>query len=303
MEIAEKIAGLKKEVNAVILAHNYQPAEIQDIADFCGDSLELSLRAQKTQADVIVFCGVRFMAETAKIISPSKTVLIPRESAGCPLADKISVLDLRRLKKEYPKAVVLCYVNSSAEIKAESDYCCTSANAVGMVRHIGSGGKEIIFIPDKNLANYAKKASGYNNIIIWQGSCPVHQEKIKSEDVRKKKEEFPNALVLAHPECQQDVLDLADEVLSTSGMGKYVQRSSAEEFIIATEEGMVYRLQKDNPNKKFYSVSSSAVCEDMKKIDLNALVSSLEKQQYEIQLAPQIIQKASKSIYRMLQIH
>jgi quinolinate synthase len=242
--LIEQIEQLKRQQQAVILAHNYQPAEIQDIADFTGDSLGLSVKAAQTAAKVIMFCGVRFMAETAAILSPQKTVLLPDKFAGCPLADMITADQLRQLKQKHEGALVVCYVNSSAEVKAESDYCCTSANAVQLVNTLPKD-RQIIFVPDQNLGQFVAEKTG-RDIILWPGWCHVHVL-ITKEDINLAKAKYPNALVLAHPECTKPVREIADEVLSTSQMLKFVKQSSAKRFIIATEAGIIHPLKKQNP--------------------------------------------------------
>jgi quinolinate synthase len=299
MNIVEKIQQLKKERNAVILVHNYQLPEIQDIADFTGDSLGLSIQASKTQADLIVFCGVYFMAETAKIISPEKTVVIPEREAGCPMADMITVSQLQGFKKEHPHAKTLCYVNTSAEVKAECDMCCTSANAVDIINKAFSPKDKILFVPDKYLAGYAKRVTG-RDIVAWPGYCPTHA-RILSEQVFAQKRLHPKAKILAHPECNKEVLDLADEILSTEGMIRYAQKSPAREMIVATEKGMIYRLKKENPDKEFYPASEDAVCPNMKMIDLPKVLRSLEDVVYKVELKPGIIEKASLGIKKMLE--
>jgi quinolinate synthase len=298
MNITEKINNLKKEKNAVILAHNYQLPEVQDIADFTGDSLGLSIQASKTKADIIVFCGVYFMAETAKIISPKKTVLIPDKDAGCPMADMITVEQLKKLKAEFPKAKVLCYVNTSAAVKAECDMCCTSANAVEVLTKAFKPDDEIIFVPDKFLADYAGRKTG-RKVIAWQGYCPTHA-KILPENILKQKQLHPQAKVLSHPECRKDVLDLSDQVLSTEGIIRWVKFSKDKEIIVATEIGVIHRLQKDNPDKVFYPVSDLAVCPNMKKITLEKVLWSLENNKWEITIAEDIAKRARGSIEKML---
>jgi quinolinate synthase len=300
MNIQDKILKLKKAKNAVILAHNYQMAEVQDIADFTGDSLGLSIQASKTKADIIVFCGVYFMAETAKIISQSKTVLIPDKDAGCPMADMITAEQLRKLKAEHPKAKVLCYVNTSAEVKAECDLCCTSANAVDVLTKAFKPEDEIIFVPDKFLADYAARKTG-RKVIAWQGYCPTHA-KILPEDILKQKKLHPGAKVVAHPECRKDVLDLSDQVLSTEGIIRWVKQSKDKEIIVATEIGVIHRLEKDNPDKVFYPVSDLAVCPNMKKITLEKVLWSLENNKWEITITDEIANKARRSIEKMLNI-
>lgn len=298
--LIQKIQELKVEKNAVILAHNYQLPEVQDIADFTGDSLGLSIQARDTRADIIVFCGVRFMAETAKVISPHKKVLLPRQEAGCPMADMIDREALLRLKEKHPEAKVLCYVNTSAEVKAECDLCCTSANAPLVVERGLQGAREIIFVPDKYLGSYVVRKTG-RRLVLWDGYCPVHV-KILPQHIEKAKREHPQAEVLAHPECRSEALELADQVLSTEGMCRYVAHASGEEFIVATEVGILHRLRKENPRKRFYSAFEGAVCEDMKLTTLKDVLQALEEEKYEITLPEEVIEKASRSIERMLQL-
>ncbi|MBU4561930.1 quinolinate synthase NadA [bacterium] len=296
MNIVEEINRLKKEKKAIILVHNYQRPEIQDIADFLGDSLGLAKQAAKTRAKVIVFCGVRFMAETAKILSPKKTVIIPRKDAGCPMADMITAEDLRRLKKNYPDAKVVSYVNTNADVKAESDICCTSANAVKVVKNISA--KRIIFTPDKNLAAYCQRFVD-KEIIPWNGYCYVH-EKIREEEVCLAKEKCPDALLLVHPECNPAVIDLADEVLSTSGMLNFAKKSDKKKFLIGTEEGLIYRLKKENPGKEFYTAGTAKMCRNMKLTTLNDVCFSLKEECYAIELPEGIIKSAQKALMEML---
>ena len=297
-ELKEEIASLKKERNAVILAHNYQRDEIQEIADICGDSLGLSRQAAATEADVIVFCGVHFMAESAAILSPQKTVLLPVEEAGCPMADMIDLPRLRALKEKHPDAVVVTYVNTSAEIKAESDICCTSANAVDVVNSIDA--KKIIFTPDKNLALYVARFSD-KEIIPYDGFCPTHHL-IHAGAVKRAKEEHPDALLVVHPECLPDVIDLADHVCSTSGMYKFARESDAEQFIIGTEMGILYRLRKENPQKKFYLPSKHILCPNMKMTTLDWLAQSLRFMRHRVEVPEEVGRKAKKSLDRMLEV-
>lgn len=297
-DFAGKIQELKKKRNAVILVHNYQLPEVQDIADFTGDSLGLSIEASKTKADVIVFCGVYFMAETAKILSPQKTVLIPEPSAGCPLADMISAQQVRDLRVQHPDAKIICYVNTSADVKAECDYCCTSANAVEMFQNAFSDQDKIIFLPDKHLGSYAAHKTG-RNVLIWQGYCPSHA-RILPEHIAALKKEHPAARVMAHPECSAAVLKLADAVLSTSGMLRYARESQAQEFIVATEVGMIYPLKIENPGKRFYEVTSLASCPNMKKTTLAKVATSLENMVHEVLLPQDIINRAKRSIDNMI---
>ena len=296
MNIVEEINKLKKEKNAIILVHNYQRPEIQDIADFLGDSLGLSREAAKTDVNIIVFCGVRFMAETAKILSPEKMVLLPRKEAGCPMADMVTAEDLKRLKGKHPDAKVVSYVNTNADVKAESDICCTSANAVEVVRNLKT--ERIIFTPDKNLAAYCQRFTN-KEIIPWNGYCYVH-EKIRKEEVRLAKEKFPDALLLVHPECNPSVIDLADEVLSTSGMVNFVKKSHKKKFLIGTEEGLIYRLKKENPGKEFYAAGTAKMCRNMKLTTLNDVYLSLREERYAIELPEGIIESAQKALEAML---
>jgi len=296
MNIVEEITKLKKEKSAIILVHNYQRPEIQNIADFLGDSLGLAREATKTDAQIIVFCGVRFMAETAKILSPKKTVIIPRKDAGCPMADMITVEDLRRLKRNYRDAKVVSYVNTNADVKAESDICCTSANAVKVVKNISA--KRIIFTPDKNLAAYCQRFVD-KEIIPWNGYCHVH-ERITKEEVILAKENFPDALLLVHPECNPSVIDLADEVLSTGGMLSFAKKSNRKKFLIGTEEGLIYRLKKENPEKEFYATGTAKMCLNMKLTTLNDVYSSLKKESYSIQLNEEIIRSAQRALMNMM---
>jgi quinolinate synthase len=296
LEIINTISKLKKEKDAIILAHNYQINEVQDIADYVGDSLELSIRASEIKNKVIVFCGVRFMAETAKILNPSKTVLIPDKSAGCPMANMITAKDVIELRKAHPGAIVVCYVNSTAEVKANVDICCTSANAVKIVNSLPAD-KEIIFIPDKYLGSYASSETK-RNLILWHGYCPTHVL-INTNTILQIKKEHPDAEVLVHPECTPEVINIADKVLSTGGMLKYVHESQSNEFIIGTEIGIIYRLQKQNPKKLFYPAQKNTICPNMKLINLEKIMWSLEDNIYEINLSDEIIKKARASLEKM----
>jgi len=299
LELANEIRELKKKRNAVILAHLYQRPEIQDVADFIGDSLGLSQEAAKTDADVIVFCGVHFMAETAAILSPDKTVLLPEVNAGCPMADMVTAEALRARKKEYPDAVVVCYVNSSAEVKAESDICCTSANAVKVVRSIPAD-KRILFVPDRNLGHYVGIKSG-REIIYWEGYCNTH-DKLTAEDVQKAKEAHPQAVVMVHPECRPEVVALADQVFSTSGMIRFARESDAEEYIVGTEMGILHQLNKQCPGKKFYLASSKMICPNMKATTLPKVKWALEEMQPRITVPEAIRLKALGAVERMIAV-
>ena len=295
----KKIKLLKAQRKAVILAHNYQPPEIQDLADFCGDSLGLSINAAKTDARVIVFCGVEFMAETAAILSPEKTVLLPDKFAGCPLADMITAQQLRQLKREYPNALVVCYVNSPAEVKAESDYCCTSANAVEVVKSLPAD-RPVIFVPDQHLGRFVMDKAG-RDLVLWPGYCPTHIV-ITEEDIKSAKEKFPDAIVMAHPECTEPVKELANRILSTGQMLKFVKTSAAKRFIVATETGIIHALKKQNPQAEFIPASDRAVCPNMKKITLDKVIGSLEDMQFKITVPDEIRIRAKRSLDRMIEV-
>lgn len=297
--IIERINRLRQERNAIIVAHNYQRAEVQDIADYTGDSLGLSQEAAKTKAKVILFCGVHFMAETAAIICPDKTVLVPDINAGCPMANMITVRQLREEKAKHPDAVVVTYVNSSATIKAESDYCCTSSNAVKVVNSIPKD-KEIIFIPDQSLGSYVASQTG-RKLILWKGYCPTHH-RILARDILEGKKLYPNAKVVVHPECLPEVIALADKVASTTGILKYCMETKAKKFIIGTEIGILHRLKKDNPDKIFIEASKLADCPNMKLNTLEKILWSLEDMEYRVTVPDEIAGKALRSIQRMLEI-
>lgn len=312
MFITEEIERLKREKNAVILAHNYQIAEVQDIADFTGDSLALSQTAAKTEADVIVFCGVHFMAETASIISHDKKVLIPDLEAGCSLADTINADELREWKEEHPGAVVVSYVNTTAEVKAESDYCCTSSNAVKIVSSIPED-REILFLPDMFLGAHTAKVTG-RKIHIWPGECHVHAG-IRPGDISRMREERPDAEMLIHPECgctTSYMYYAADNggtkngghthILSTGGMMDHARRSASNEFIVATETGILHRLRKENPVKTFHAANENAVCKYMKMITLDKVLNSLQNDVYEVKVPEEIAVRAKKAIDRMLEL-
>ncbi len=296
MNIVEEIVRLKRKKNAIILVHNYQRPEIQEIDDFLGDSLGLAREAAKTDARIIVFCGVRFMAETAKILSPEKTVLLPVKEAGCPMADMITAEELRELKEKYPDAKVVSYVNTNADVKAESDVCCTSANAVKVVKNIDA--EEIIFTPDKNLASYCQQFTN-KKIIPWNGYCYVH-ERITKEGVLLAKKKFPDALLLVHPECNPAVIDLADEVLSTSAMVNFSKESDKKRFLIGTEEGLMHRLKKENSGKEFYTAGTAKLCRSMKLTTLNDVYLALVEERYAIELPEGIIKSAGRALEAML---
>ncbi len=304
--MSSKIYGLQKEIrkllkekNAVMLAHNYQRDEIQEMADVTGDSLALSRTAAKTDADIIVFCGVHFMAESASILSPDKTVLLPRIEAGCPMADMVTVGKLREKKKELPNIPIVCYVNSTADVKAESDICCTSANAVKVVNSL-TDAERVLMIPDMNLALYAARFTA-KEVITWKGFCPTHHH-LKPEDVLITKKRYPNAKFAAHPECAPEVLDLADHVCSTSGMYKYAKDSGAKEFIIGTEAGILYRLRKENPQKKFYLASDDLICPNMKITTLEDVYAAIQDMINIVKVPEDIRIPAKKALDRMLEI-
>ncbi|MBT3380872.1 MAG: quinolinate synthase NadA [Lentisphaerae bacterium] len=299
-DIAQQIQDLKQERNAIILAHNYQPGEVQDIADFVGDSLELSRKAAEVEdADVIVFCGVHFMAETAAILSPEKTVLLPDPLAGCPMADMINGDQLRELKAKHPGAAVVCYVNSTADVKAESDCCCTSANAVQIINSFPKD-QDIIFVPDQYLGDYVAERTG-RELIFWPGYCPSHA-KILDIHIARAREEHPGAVVITHPECARPTRDAADEILSTGGMVRIAAESDATEFIVATETGMLHRLRKDNPGKSFYPATEACLCPNMKKIRIEKVLWALQDTKHVIQVKEPIRTKAESSIRRMLEV-
>ena len=297
--LQEKIRRLLKKRNAILLVHNYQRPEIQDIADLCGDSLELSIKASKTGAEVIVFCGVHFMAETAAILCPDKKVLLPVLDAGCPMADMITAQDLKRKKKEMPKSKIISYVNTTAEVKAESDLCCTSANAVQVANSVDLS-IPIFMTPDRNLAQYTRNNTK-RKISYWNGYCPVHNN-LTVKQVNKVKAKFPEALFLAHPECQPDVLAMADEIKSTSGMITYATNSSNKEFIIGTETGILHPMKKANPGKLFVPADPDMICPDMKKTELIHIMRALEYLEPLIEVPERIRLKAKASVERMLDI-
>ncbi|HUS75890.1 MAG TPA: quinolinate synthase NadA [Methanothrix sp.] len=298
MPMIKDILALKKERHATILAHNYQMPEVQDVADLVGDSLELSRAAARLDSDVIVFCGVDFMAETAAILSPQKKVVLPVSGAWCPMAHMITPDQLRDLKALHPDAAVVCYVNSTAEIKAESDVCCTSANGVQVVNSLSEN--EVIFVPDRNLAAYVARHTD-KTIIPWNGYCYVHDH-LTVEEVLAARAEHPNAEVLVHPECPPQVIDQADFVYSTAGMGRHAKASAAKEFIIGTEVGMIYRLKKDNPEKEFYPLSKDAICHNMKKTDLAQVLRVLQTLEPQVTVPEEIAARARTAIERMLAV-
>jgi quinolinate synthase len=299
MTIVEEIKSLQAARNAIILAHNYQPGEIQDLADFTGDSLELARKAATVAEDIVVFCGVHFMAETAAILNPRKTVLLPTPDAGCPMADMISGEQLRELKAKHPGAKVLCYVNSTAEIKAESDCCVTSSNAVAVARSFPAD-QEIIFVPDQHLGSWTAEQLG-RKFILWPGFCPTHA-RMTDRQIALARAEHPGAPVLVHPECPKGVRDAADQVLSTGGMCRYVLGRPEAAFIVGTETGILHRLKKENPDKLFFPLLESAVCPNMKKTTLEKVLWSLQENQTIVRVAEPIASRARKSIEAMLAI-
>ena len=310
-QLKDEILRLKKQKDVVILAHNYQVPDVQDVADFVGDSLSLSRQAAKTDHKAILFCGVHFMAETAAIISPQKKVLIPDLSAGCSLSDSITVNDLRKWKKEHPRAICVGYVNTTAEIKAELDYCCTSSNAINVVKAIPAD-KEILFLPDMFLGSYVAKMTGRKNMYIWAGECHVHAG-ISSSDVNKKLDELVNAEFVVHPECSCTTPMLFDvaagdyknrtvKILSTEGMLNYVKDSSAQQFVVATETGILYRMRQQNPGKTFVPASEKAECQYMKMITPEKVYNSLMEDKYEVKVPKEIADKARLAIERMLSV-
>ncbi|MDW7740565.1 MAG: quinolinate synthase NadA [Bacillota bacterium] len=297
-KIITKIDKLKNTRNAVILAHNYQIDEVQDAADYVGDSFELSRLAAESDADVIVFCGVHFMAESAAILSPQKTVLLPDLSAGCPLANMITAEELQELKEKHPGAAVATYINSSAAVKALSDICVTSANAVKVVNSLEED--KILFVPDGNLAHFVAQRTE-KTIIPWPGYCITHH-RVSPEDIEKARKEHPHAVVVVHPECRPDVVALADEALGTGGMIKYARETEYEELIIGTEMGMLHRLKKEAPDKKFYLLSTGLICPNMKYTTLEKILSALENNQNVITVSAEVREGALKALQRMLSV-
>ncbi len=282
----------------MVLAHNYQLGEVQDIADFVGDSLELSQRAVDVDADVIVFCGVTFMAETAKIVNPTRTVLIPDPLAGCPMCEMAPAEAVRRRKAELPGVPVVAYINTTAAVKAEVDICCTSANAVQVVESLSA--ERLLFVPDKNLGHWVQRHTD-KEIILWDGYCPTHQ-RITVQDVQRLKEEHPRAAVMVHPECTPDVVDVADHVLSTGQMIRWARESDADEIIVGTEVGLIHRLKGESPGKRFYPIGKLTTCPNMKRITLEKVAWALEDMQYEVSVPEEVAAGARRSIERMLAV-
>lgn len=298
--IQDEIERLKRERNAVILAHTYQPAQIQECADYVGDSYGLSVEAVKVEASLIIFCGVRFMAETAAILNPSRKVILPEPDAGCPMADMISADDLVKLKNRYPDHLVMCYVNSTAQIKALSDVCCTSSNAERIARKL-SQGRGIIFVPDRHLGSWVAERTA-RDMVLWEGYCPVHNTIIPSM-LHEARREHPDAVILIHPEAPHECRILADEVLSTGGMCDFAAKSDALEFVIATERGIIYTLKKKNPDKKFFPLGVPLVCPDMKRITLEAVRDALEGSGGEhVVVEPAVAAAARHSLEKMLEL-
>ena len=298
-ELVEKINKLKKEKNAVILVHSYQNIEIDEVADFVGDSLYLSRKANETNADIIVFAGVYFMAQTAKLLSPDKKVLLPRMESGCRMADMIDLEQIREFKSKHPNVPVVCYVNSTAEVKSECDMCCTSSNAVKIVKSMGV--KEILFLPDTYLGKWVESKLDNVKVTTYPGFCPTHLQ-IKPQDILNAREKYPNAKILAHPECHQEVTKLADFVGSTTEIMNYAIKSDEKQFVIATEKGVVERLERDYPEKEFILIKDSVVCPNMKWHSLQDIYNALDKEQHEITVDEKIAEKAVTCIERMLKV-
>ena len=298
-ELIEKINKLKKEKNAVVLAHCYQNVEIDEVADYVGDSLYLSQMAAKTNADIIVFAGVYFMAQTAKILNPTRKVLLPRLESGCRMADMITLEQLREFKKKFPKMPTVCYINSTAEVKSECDICCTSSNAVKIVDSLNA--EEILFLPDTYLGKWVEAKLGNVKVNTYPGFCPTHMQ-IRDKDVIAAREKYPNALVLAHPECHQSVTAIADYVGSTTGIMKFAKESDNKQFIIATEKGVVDRLKRDYPEKEFILIKDSVICPNMKWNTLTDIYNALDREEHEITVDEDMAQKALTCIDRMLEV-
>lgn len=298
-ELIEKINKLKKEKNAVILAHCYQNVEIDEVADYVGDSLYLSQMAEKTNADIIVFAGVYFMAQTAKILNPDRKVLLPRLESGCRMADMITLEQLREFKSKYPEMPTVCYINSTAEVKSECDICCTSSNAIKIVDSLKA--KEILFLPDTYLGKWVESQLGNVKVNTYTGFCPTHVQ-IRPKDVTEARTKYPEALVLAHPECHQSVVEMADYVGSTTGIMKFAAQSDKKQFIIATEKGVVDRLKRDYPEKEFYLIKDSVICPNMKWHTLTDIYNALDREEHEITVDKEIASKALNCIDRMLEV-
>lgn len=297
--LKQQIKQLAVEKNALLIAHNYERDEIQEIADVTGDSLALSIEAAKTDKQVIVFCGVHFMAESAAILAPEKTVLLPRADAGCPMADMVTAERLRELKQQHPDATVVTYVNSSAEVKAESDICCTSSNAISVARSVEA--KKLLLVPDRNLGRYIAKQVPEKECIFWEGFCPTHDQ-LKVESIKHAQAEHPDAVFMVHPECQPEVLELADHICSTSGMYEFAAKNPAKKFIVGTENGILWRLKRENPGKEFIVPSNCLVCPDMKLTRLEDILRCLETMEPQITVAENIRIKAKAALDKMLAV-
>jgi quinolinate synthase len=295
-QLRERILDLKKKLGVLIVAHNYQRPEVQDVADFVGDSLELARKAKESDSQAIVFCGVHFMAENASLVNPSRPVYLAESTAGCPMADMIDVFDLREWKEKHPRAAVVCYVNSAAAVKAESDICCTSANALQVVESLPQD--EVLFIPDKNLGHYVSKMTS-KRMILYPGFCITHQ-RLQPEQVRRAREMYPEVPVVVHPECDPEVVAQADTVCSTSQMVRYAGESPARTFLIGTEEGLLHRLRLENPGKTFYLISNSLICPNMKRTRLEAVVSTMEEARNLITISDEVRLGARQALDRML---
>ena len=298
-QLKEQIRQLAKDRNALLIAHNYQRDEIQEIADITGDSLALSMEAAKTDKPVIVFCGVHFMAESAAILAPEKTVLLPRVDAGCPMADMVTAEKLRELKQQHPDATVVTYVNSSAAVKAESDICCTSSNAISVARSLEA--KKLLLVPDRNLGRYIAKHVPDKECIFWEGYCPTH-DRLQTEEIKRIKQQHPDALFMAHPECRPEILDLADHICSTSGMYDFAANNPARKFIVGTENGILWRLRKDNPEKEFILPSRSLICPNMKLTSLEDILKCLQTMEPQVTVDEETRHKAKGSLDRMLAV-
>jgi quinolinate synthase len=298
-QLKQRIKALAVERDALLLAHNYQRDEVQEIAEITGDSLALSMEAARTDKAVIVFCGVHFMAESAAILAPEKTVLLPRADAGCPMADMVTAEGLRALKAEHPDATVVTYVNSSAAVKAESDICCTSSNAVNVARSLEAG--KLLLVPDRNLGRYIAEQVPEKECICWEGYCPTH-DRLQVAEVEKAKIDYPDALFMAHPECTPEILALADHICSTSGMYEFARSNPAQTFIVGTEEGILWRLKKENPQKSFILPSRALICPNMKLTSLEDILACLEAMEPRITVPVDVREKAKLTLDRMLAV-
>jgi quinolinate synthase len=297
--LQHQIRQLARERNALLIAHNYQRDEVQAVADITGDSLALSMEAARTDREVIVFCGVHFMAESAAILAPEKTVLLPRPDSGCPMADMVTAEGLIALKAEHPDATVVTYVNSSAAVKAESDICCTSSNAISVARSLPA--KKLLMVPDRNLGRYIARQVPEKDYIFWEGYCPTH-DRLKTEEIVKAKADNPDALFMAHPECRPEILDLADHICSTSGMYEFARSNPATTFIVGTEEGILWRLRKENPDKTFIIPSRGLICPNMKLTSLDDILKSLETLEPRITVPEPVRLRALTALERMLAV-